>query len=53
MQSFTNVDSVVTVVYVIIYKCVVILAALIGFTPHEVAASTKKRRAARPTTAGK
>ena len=53
MQPFTNVDSVVTVVYATIYKCVVILAALYGFTPHEVAAPTKKGRAARPTTAGK
>ena len=53
MQPFTNVDSVATVVYATIYKCVVILAALNGITPHEVAALTKKRRAARPTTAGK
>ena len=53
MQLFTNVVSVVTVIYATIYKCVVILAALYGFTPHEVAAPTKNRRAARPTTAGK
>ena len=53
MQLFTNVDSVATVVCATIYKCVVILAALIGFTPPAGASSTKKRRAARPTTAGK
>lgn len=53
VQPFTNVDSIATVVYAIIYKCVVILAPLIGLTPHEVAALTKNRRAARPTTTGK
>ena len=53
MQPFTNVISVVTVVYATIYKCAVILAALNGFTPPAGAAPTKKRRAARPTTAGK
>ena len=53
MQSFTNVIPAATIVYAIIYKCAVILAALYGLTPHEVAAPTKKRRAARPTTAGK
>jgi hypothetical protein len=53
MQLFTNVDSVATVVYATFYKCVVILAALNGFTPPAGAAPTKKRRAARPTTTGK
>ena len=53
MQPFTNVDSVATVVYATFYKCAVILAALNGLTPHEVAAPTKKRRAERPTTTGK
>ena len=53
VQLFTNVDSVATVVYAIIYKCVVILAALNGITPPAGAVSTKKRRAVRPTTTGK
>ena len=53
VQSFTNVIASETVVCAIIYKCTVNLAALAGITPHEVAASTKKRRAERPTTAGK
>jgi hypothetical protein len=53
MQLFTNVVASETVVCAIIYKCTANLAALIGITPHEVAASTKERRAERPTTAGK
>jgi hypothetical protein len=53
VQPFTNVIASETVVCATIYKCVVILAALNGFTPHAVAASTKRRRAERPTTAGK
>ena len=53
MQPFTNVDSVATVVYATIYKCVVILAALNGLTPPAGVSSTKNRRAARPTTTGK
>lgn len=53
MQPFTNVIASEIVVCATIYKCAVILAALNGLTPHEVAAPTKKRRAARPTTAGK
>lgn len=53
MQPFTNVIASETVVCATIYKCVVILAALNGITPPAGAASTKKRRAARPTTAGK
>lgn len=53
VQSFTNVVASETVAALTIYKCAVILAALNGFTPPEGAASTKKRRAARPTTAGK
>ena len=53
MQPFTNVDSVATVVYATIYKCVVFLAALNGLTPPAGVSSTKNRRAARPTTTGK
>ena len=53
MQPFTNVIAPETVATLIIYKCAVILAALNGLTPHEVAAPTKKRRAERPTTTGK
>ena len=53
VQLFTNVVASEIIVCAIIYKCVVILAALKGLTPHEVASSTKKRRAERPTTAGK
>ena len=53
VQSFTNVVASETVAGVSIYKCTVSLAALTGITPHEVAAPTKERRAARPTTAGK
>ena len=53
VQPFTNVIASETVVCATIYKCVVILAAFNGFTPHAVAASTKRRRAERPTTAGK
>ena len=53
MQPFTNVIASEIVVCATIYKCAVILAALNGFTPPVGAISTKKRRAARPTTAGK
>ena len=52
-HAFTNVVASEIVVCAIIYKCTAILAALEGITPHEVAAPTKKRRAERPTTAGK
>lgn len=53
MQPFTNVIASEIVVCATIYKCVVFLAALNGLTPPAGAAPTKKRRAARPTTAGK
>jgi hypothetical protein len=53
VQPFTNVIASETVVYATIYKCVVILAALDGFTPPVGVSSTKRRRAERPTTAGK
>ena len=52
-HAFTNVIASEIVVCATIYKCVVFLAALNGLTPPAGAAPTKKRRAARPTTAGK
>jgi hypothetical protein len=53
VQPFTNVIAPETVAALTVYKCAVILAALNGLTPHEVAAPTKPGRAERPTTTGK